>query len=355
MYFIFCKKFAAIKFLTIAIVVFFFCVCINTITWSQDNNKLPDKINIITRNFVTLIGKNGFCGDVIKELKTELKTHGSSIGEVEDGSNDGKGEDNYRYQGLTHGAIKQGVFYQYHLLCGTNSITDNNDLLTDDNTLKKEASPHREKVIKFSKPFYETGIKLMIKKELLKKELKKDFSQLSTDEVIDYLKKHHQDKKIGVEKNTTTLAKLQGEGFGIKPFNSRNDLISSQEEIKASDAIILRSFPGNDDYVIFPKGNQYLLNEGEKYSIAISYIVKKDGRAEKLGFSDELKTITDKVIEKVERDKNYRQQLRDFENGNQTPMCKDGNCNNNFLIIVSSIFIVIGIVFGLASFWIQIV
>lgn len=300
----------------------------NVLSTEQYNNfdELPDKIIIGVRTSSFPIGHvikpektnedtgeveyamhGGFCGRLEQQLKDEIKRL-DELGELNKKievysitiANEYRGKKFIRYKGLRDDN-------RNNIECGSNSISSRH--LTDengDNFDKNIEFVHyfdSENSRKTYKVFYETGIKL-----LLKKEKARELSNLSQEQLAKELTKI----RIGVVTNTTTSKQLLGEKSKkhyqhVIPEGNQNDESYAREEVLdslelpdensieayASDAIVLMSLlkegleekrNNNSEvyqkartayeksgYVLYPdEPGKYLpYLEAEKYGIAI--------------------------------------------------------------------------------------
>lgn len=280
-------------------ITLYICITSTTVAFSQTPTQLPNRITIGVRTNIPVIGKynkdtktveESFCYTFGQQLERELsQINVGIIVDFDDVNNEGKGGEFPRFQGLRNGS--------HDIQCGSNSI-----------------SP-RPGVI-FSNPFYETGIKLMIKKEDFNQYLKK----ISGNNRIDLVKNEF---KIAAEENTTTYRNLKNQGFNIQRYPSKdaalNAVISQPRIAFADDAIILRSYlkegyPGEidfnqNDYIIFPeRSRDYVIETPEKYGIAIS------DTGEKSKYSQELKNTINRVLETPSLEQE-RAKLQNYEDG----------------------------------------
>jgi ABC-type amino acid transport substrate-binding protein len=187
--------------------------------------QLPNPLKLGVRTSVYPIGNNirgdktgadGFCGTFGKELKEELASHGKQITvEYIPIVNQHKGVWEPRYHGLKTDKID--------IECGPNSILSGK-LPTGEG-------------IEFSRPFYKTGVKLLLKEELAKK-------LNSGTRVLKEI-------KIGVVRESTTLGVLQSikdiiDQDKVVPYDSSREALNALEDNLvqgfASDALIVGTF-----------------------------------------------------------------------------------------------------------------
>jgi hypothetical protein len=193
--------------------------------------------------------------------------------------------------------------------------------------------------------FYETGIKILLKKETLDKySIYQDSSNLPG-----LLETVRSKFRIGAIKETTTLDKLATGGYKKDSSDTRKEALSklTQDEIEAfaSDGIILRFLLENGDggkpfkdmgYVIFPEGANYLAGKTEKYAIAIS---NSDGNSL---YSKALQHATSQVLDQQEFRENERVKLEQYESGKGSTF-PDNPLIRNILIGILAILAAIGI------------
>ena len=306
------KAFKKLKLLIIISFTFFICITDTNQAFSQSSSNIDSsenlryalellnhEIKIGVRTAAYPIGHDvkstsaeGFCGVFGRELKKELKKYDSSIevkyDDIENEYNK-KGYD--RFDGIRNGNV--------NIECGPNSEAIHTDNVAEE--------------IDFSIPFYETGIKLLMKKSLIEK-----INQSSDiNEIFKNL-------KIATIRDTTTNRKLSYShklNYDINlidsPFDTRKEalehVLDNDNTAYASDAPILasiikrgiknniNSMPNSlfKDYGIFPEESEkYLTQEKtEKYVIAI-----KDDPA--------LKPILDVINWVLNEDKNPSKKLK---------------------------------------------
>jgi ABC-type amino acid transport substrate-binding protein len=179
--------------------------------------QLPNPLKLGVRTSVYPIGNNirgdktgadGFCGTFGKELKEELASHGKQITvEYIPIVNQHKGVWKPRYHGLKTGIID--------IECGPNSILSGK-LPTGEG-------------IEFSKPFYKTGVKLLLKEELANK-LNSQLIELN-------------EIKVGVVRESTTLEVLRKTNLKFVDYDSGREALNALEgndvNAYASDALIV--------------------------------------------------------------------------------------------------------------------
>ena len=239
--------------------------------------QLPNPLKLGVRTSVYPLGNNiktpysaeGFCGTFGKELQKELASKGQQIKvEYIPIVNQHKGVVAPRYHGLK---TDKNDPNKIDIECGPNSILSGK-LPTGEG-------------IEFSNPFYETGVKLLLKEELAK--------QLNSG--VRVLK----EIKIGVVRESTTLEVLQSikdiiAQDKVVPYDSGREALNALEDNQvqgfASDALIVWTLlkkgvdqPGqpprepyeNLEYTIYPnssskKNSTYLTSDPtEKYAMAV--------------------------------------------------------------------------------------
>ena len=242
------------------------CILISVPTVSQI--KLPENtLKLGVRTSAYPIGNNvkgtdagGFCGTFGEELQKELASKGQQI-KVKYISivNQHKQPINPRYDGLKKGKID--------IECGPNSISSGN--LPSGNG----------KGIEFSKPFYTTGVKLLLKEELAEK-LNSGLQELK-------------EVKIGVFKDSSTLKVLHNiKDIKVYEYESGREALNALEDNQvqafANDALIVGTLlkngvnqPGqpsrppyeNLGYTIYPNSlskSPYLTGKPtEEYAMAV--------------------------------------------------------------------------------------
>jgi polar amino acid transport system substrate-binding protein len=239
--------------------IFLILVCLGCILISVpavSQTQLPNPIKIGVRTTAYPIGNNvrpdkagGFCGIFGEQLKQELASKNKQIKvqyiDVEP-----------RYDGLIQG--------QVDLECGPNSLASNTISTTKD--------------IKFSNPFHQTGVKLLLKNKLAQELISKD--------------KELTDIKIGVVRATNTFNLLENRSDIDEFYNSRDEALNALDNDKiqafASDALIIwtllkkgvnhpkklpRKEYENSGYTIYPEISSeisYLIESPtEQYAIAV--------------------------------------------------------------------------------------
>jgi ABC-type amino acid transport substrate-binding protein len=262
-------------------------LCFFSATSAVSQSQLPPEIKVGIRTSVPPIGSyriqagsekyEGFCSLFGRELEDSLSLRFPSLKikvSYQVIINEYKEPPFNRYAGLKMGKV--------HIECGPNS------------------SSSSFKDILFSQSFYETGIKLLLKKDL-------------ANQITD-LKRNINSLAVGVIRDTTTLKYLSNSGNNVrslKVYDTRDkaleDLNNGVIEAYASDAIILRAIleeGKSKDYVVFPK-KTYLTNKKEQYAMAIY------GGTQ---YFNELIDIIDQVLEKPKL-KDAQQKLKQYEDG----------------------------------------
>jgi ABC-type amino acid transport substrate-binding protein len=263
--------------------------------------QLPNPLKLGVRTSVYPIGNNirgdktgadGFCGTFGKELKEELASHGKQITvEYIPIVNQHKGVWEPRYHGLKTDKID--------IECGPNSILSGK-LPTGEG-------------IEFSRPFYKTGVKLLLKEELAK-ELNSGIRVLK-------------EIKIGVVKESTTLEVLKSiKDIKFVDYDSGREALNALKvndvNAYASDALIVGNLfkkgvdqPGqpkrepyeNLGYIIYPNSSlkiPYLTMEPtEEYAMAVK---------ENTPFSKELLNVINNTLNKP-KVSGELQKLKEYE------------------------------------------
>ncbi|MEG4069562.1 transporter substrate-binding domain-containing protein [Microcoleus sp. Pol11C2] len=257
--------------------------------------QLPNPLKLGVRTSAYEIGNNvsinragGFCGTFGEELKKELANNGKQI-EVEyhEIKNDGSGYKYPRYHGLKTDNLPEKI----HIECGPNSSSSQN--------------LETAKGITFSKPFYQTGVKLLLPQKL------------ASD--LDDGHQKVRNIKVGVVKETTTSLLLGGIVDNIEEYDTRDEALDALDvktiEAFASDALILqtileRGTPSKHPYIqkgftLFKKDG-YLTDSREEYVMAVE-------AKEKSTFSNEL---IDSINRTLKRDEisQAKQKLKQIEN-----------------------------------------
>jgi ABC-type amino acid transport substrate-binding protein len=267
-------KAGKIKFALVSILICLICVFSSTAAFTQTT--LPRQIRIGTRTAAFPIGwvgangeVSGFCGVAFQEgLQEELSKRGiqSSVNNQAI-VNQYRGQKYPRYNGL----LKQTI----EIECGTNSPLSG--ALYDTATNKRFGDE-----IAFSNPFYQSGLKLLLKVDQAKR-----LNNLPESERESEIYK----LRIGVVQNTTTLKHFQDKGKGFTAYPTReealDDLDNGNIEAFATDALIVqtlleRGVKGNAlekdrppykerEFTLFPlKSGNYLPGlDLENYVIAI--------------------------------------------------------------------------------------
>lgn len=263
----------------LALVCLALCCCIFTFT-----SPLPKPIKLGVRTFAYGMGDNvkthsagGFCGTFGKELEKELVRNFKFIKiQYYDIKNEGLGKTFPRYHGLKEGWV--------HIECGPNS--------------KASANIPEGQGIYFSKPFYHTGVKLLLKQSLA--------NDLTSNN------KKLNDLKVGAVVGTTTLNVLRGviDENNIVEYNNRAEALkyldNSQVQAFASDSLIVNNLLENGvneetkqsketyksrGYTVYPTQSYLTTNPTEEYVMAVKAGTK---------FSQELINLIDKILERKE-------------------------------------------------------
>ncbi|TAE69552.1 MAG: hypothetical protein EAZ86_09740 [Oscillatoriales cyanobacterium] len=275
--------------------IFLVLVCLGCILVSVpavSQTQLPNPIKIGVRTTAYPIGNNvrpdkagGFCGIFGEQLKQELASKNKQIKvqyiDVEP-----------RYDGLNQG--------QVDLECGPNSLASNTISTTKD--------------IKFSNPFHQTGVKLLLKNKLAQELMSKD--------------KELTDIKIGVVRATNTFNLLENRSDIDEFYNSRDEALNALDNDKiqafASDALIIwtllkkgvnhpkklhRKEYANSGYTIYPEISSeisYLIKSPtEQYAMAV-----KDGTR----FATPLLNAINSTLTRKEIDQ-AKEELNKYEKG----------------------------------------
>lgn len=222
-------KVGKIKFGIVAILIFFICTFISTYAFAQTT--LPQQIRIGTRTAAFAIGKvdydgqiSGFCGDAFQDgLRRELLKRGiqSKVSNKKIVNQYG-GASRPRYHGLINKVIE--------IECGTNSPISGE-------LLNETTGKYFKDEIAFSNPFYESGLKLLLKTDQAKR-----LNDLSASEQESEIYK----LRIGVIKNTTTLKQLQDKGKSYTSYATREEALDNLDaegsiEAFATDALIVQT------------------------------------------------------------------------------------------------------------------
>lgn len=284
--------------------VFLICVISSaTFTVSQSNaqaatTNLPNEIRIGIRTIVPLIGKYqrgttdtyaGFCAEFGKQLAAKLGTR-------------------VKYREIKNEFIDPNHPRWDALL--TDNLEDRQDIQCGPNSWQRRDN---DKIIFSNSNFYETGIKLFLKKTVLDK-------NLDQNDPSSLIKKI----KIGVVKDTTTYDQLKNRR-NISLRSTKKQVLEDLEsqtladalDAFASDGIILRELLEQKDtngksykdkgYVLFPEGSNYLINpKTEEYVIAIS----NKGKNQK--YSSELLSATNAILNSKFKD-DWQQKLSKYE------------------------------------------
>jgi ABC-type amino acid transport substrate-binding protein len=246
-------------------------------------SQFPKKIRIGTRTAAYAIGRlstdrktiSGFCGHTFEvRLREEIssrKIETTVSNQIV--VNENIGGAYVRYQGL----LAQSPENKIEIECGPNSLLSGD--LTDGNDTRS----FKDKIT-FSKTFYQTGIKLLLRKDKYKALANLSASEL--DSQIDKL-------LIGTVKDTTTFLQFvnKGRDKNVTGFSKKNDALKSLDDGSidafAADSLIaqtlfeegVRHNKHNDerqpykekDFIVFPfKKGDYLPGfDGENYAIVI--------------------------------------------------------------------------------------
>lgn len=188
--------------------------CVFTFT-----SPLPKPIILGVRTFAYGMGDNvkkdyagGFCGTFGKELEKELVSKFKLIKiQYHNIQNEGLGQTFPRYHGLKEGWV--------HIECGPNS--------------KASGNIPEGQSIAFSKPFYYTGVKLLLRERLAQE--------------LELRRRDKSEIKVGVVEGTTTsklLPKTEIFKNKLSIFPNRNEALKALEdnqiEAFASDSLIVR-------------------------------------------------------------------------------------------------------------------
>lgn len=218
-----------VRFGVVSILICFVCIFSSTYAFAQTT--LPHQIRIGTRTAAFPIGRvdstgqiGGFCGvDFQNGLRQELlKRRIQSNVSNRKIANQYKGVKFPRYNGL----IKQEI----EIECGTNSPLSGE--LLDETTNK-----YFKDEIAFSNPFYQSGIKLLLKTDQAKR-----LNDLPMSEKEGEIYK----LRIGAIQNTTTLKQLQEKGKSYTSYPTREEALDNLDtggsiEAYATDALIVQT------------------------------------------------------------------------------------------------------------------
>ena len=273
-------------------------------------NVAPDNIiNVGVRSSAKPLAHNittkrvdGYCGAFTERLKEIINDPNYTFRFHLIGN-----EYNTRNHPRFHGVKNGTLAYE----CGTNSISIADSLVAEG--------------VQFSEPFYETGIKFLMKRDL--------FDQINSSPKT--LEENMRPVVVGVVDNTTTIERLYGlRGINVKPYETRkklfDDFLAEENSnlVIASDAPIIRTMKkeglivrsGTEEesismedligYEIYPisSGHYITQNPTEKYGI----VVKDDRQLDPF-----LNLINQVIAESYTEGTNlYRekQNIYDFEN-----------------------------------------
>jgi hypothetical protein len=294
--------------------VFVVLICILGTTKAVSETQLPNVIKLGVRTTIPAIAKServaggkevfsGFCHEFGQKLEQELQKNNSNTTVLLlPVKNEYLDPVKFpRWGSLTTDKPE----HMRDLQCGPNSIP----------------SANSESFIFSDLNFYETGIKLLIKKKTLG-----DYNINQDISLSELLKIIVRDKlRIGALNGTTTLERLKQ--YEHKGYNTRDDALHKLglgKEIQAfaSDGIILRDLmergdgsgaPYKDmDYVIIPEGANYLAGKTEKYAIAIS---TASNNRKNILYSSELLKATNNVLNPGKFSTDERKKLEQYEMG----------------------------------------
>jgi hypothetical protein len=292
---------------------------------------------------------HGFCKVFGEELKTYLHNKTLKDHEVQytlidnkylEGVNQQYHQKYHRYDSLKS-EHKEKAFFQ-HIICGANSDFTK---IFNQGTIVKNGWSH----VKFSEPFYSTGIKILLKKESdTYRQLKQISIKKDEQKIFDFLR----DKPIIVVDETVTLYQLQNtlknNKYNVFPFRKRNEaldkLMSNDSFLYASDTLILKTLLEengySDEYVIYPSESKVYLPETQKeqYAIAISNEIKD------FPYNDDLMTAINDIFRTNAEIKQEINKLQEHGIGRFLPL--------NLWQIVNSLISLIPLILGLATcYW----
>lgn len=278
--------------------MFFVCILSTTVSLSQpqSSSQIPNQIKLGVRVGVPVIAKpdnsgedmsGGFCYMFRRELEAELRQINQNL-TVKSRiiKNQYKGSNYPRWGSLL---TKDDSSDKQDLQCGPNS----------------RQSIENDQIIFSDSSFYETGIKLLLKKSTLDKYV----NTQSQNDLAKSLDNIRSDVRIGVVKDTTTFERLKASAYKYYGYDERRQALKDLDEdlvlAFAGDGIILRALfeDGSEDgkpphtpykdrgYVIFPDGSNYLAGKTEKYSIAIS------NKGISAGYSRQLLSVINQILE----------------------------------------------------------
>lgn len=273
-------KVGKVKLGVISFLIGLICVFSSTPAFTQTaapQTTLPQQIRIGTRTAAFAIGRSdsngqisGFCGDAFQDgLRQELLRRG-----IQSTVSNRKIANQYR--GIAFPRYNELIKEEIEIECGTNSPLSGE--LIDEATGK-----YFKDEIAFSEPFYQSGIKLLLKveqAEILNK-------LAASEQEIEVYK-----LAIGAIKNTTTLKQLQEKGKTPISYTTREEALDDLDagrriEAYASDALIIQTLleegiQGDDSqkarpsykengFILFPlKARDYLPGlDKESFAIAI--------------------------------------------------------------------------------------
>jgi hypothetical protein len=288
------KKLTTLKLASLVMASFLVCILFSAYAFAQGSpkeleNPFESKVLILgVRTAANEIGNdvkefesNGFCGAFGEELEKKMLDKVLDKTEVIYKPVENNSLDRIkwkRYDGLRRNVV--------HVECGPNSKPSN------PSDLSKWASD-----IKFSeKPFYTSGIKLLVKQSLLDS-IELESIESAAEKLAAVLKKAN----ILALKDTTTFSLLNESPllFKLKSADSQADALdkleTSENSAYASDALIITTlftrgvdeyttsenetlrdwrpaygaFENVNKYAIFPQDGSYLVEESEQYHIAI--------------------------------------------------------------------------------------
>jgi hypothetical protein len=313
-------KVGRIKFGIVSILICFICAFSSTYAFAQTT--LPQQIRIGTRTAAFPIGRvdstgqiSGFCGEAFQDgLRQELLKRGiqSNVSNQRI-ANQYKGTKSPRYNGL----LKQNI----EIECGTNSPSSGE-------LLDKTTNKYFKDEITFSKTFYQSGTKLLLKMEQATR-----LNALSASEQESEIYK----LDIGVIQNTTTLKQLQEKGKNFTSYPNREEALDSLDagrsiEAFATDALIVQTLleegvKGDDveedrppykerGFTLFPlKAGDYLPGL-DKADFAI--VIKKS-----TPYARELLSIIDATLDSIQNRNGLAYAEKDYlisnNNGSEVP------------------------------------
>ncbi len=298
---------------------------------------IPNTVKLGIRTTVPPIGSvrteggnsvwGGFCSTFAQELEIELQQINPGVTvEKREIKNDYKGSKYPRWGSL----LTEEPEDRLDMQCGPNSrqAIENNQVIFSDVS------------------FYETGIKLLLKKEISDEYL----SDQSQESLLDLLEIVRAKIRIGAIVDTTTLERLRSAGYEVSSYETRELALKALDEDRvqafASDAIILRVLIENganggkpykdQGYILFPQGSGYLLGDTERYAIAIS------NEGENTKYSRELLSVTNQVLSQSKFTETERNKLVQYEFGQDANV--PFNLKNLFKILLPGLIVFVSIV-----------